>query len=145
MWIQVSPLAESSAIRGSVRSTRGPVSPRARPRLMRGRVGRAIRPQGVVELHLRSTRFYSEPLVVPAKTPVESRFLPLFEEYTQPREGLRQLWRGKPGPFPSVRVLWDAFRSPRGAPRRAKDGHRRVLGPCRLDQPRRVDGLGVSA
>ena len=60
-------------------------------------------------------------------------------------EDLRQLRRGKPRSVPSLRVLRNAFRRGRGATRSAEDRHGRLLGPRRLDEPRRVDGLGVAA
>src|SRR6266540_4269249 len=58
-WIQVSPLAESSAMRGSSRSATSPEVPGVRPRLMRGSVGRAIGTERVVESH-------SEYVILPA-------------------------------------------------------------------------------
>src|SRR5215210_929481 len=64
-WIHVSPLAESSEMRGSTRSATAAPALRPRPRLMRGSVGLAIRTERIVELHLRSTRFYLQTLARP--------------------------------------------------------------------------------
>ena len=58
---------------------------------------------------------------------------------------LPQLRRGESRPFPALRLLRDAARGRTAAAGGAEDGHRRLLRPEGVDDPRRAARLGIAA